>query len=514
MTKTHAPAAAGDFPIELGPAAPVFPPIEFPDGPKAAQSLGLAPVIAVPDALIERLRGACTSVSTDSEQRSVASTDWWPLGMHWVRAGRVGGMAGVVARASTTKEVAAVVSICNEAQIPVTAAGGRSGCVGGSVPIFGGVSLDLCGLTGIVDVDDDSLVVDVRAGTFGDHFERDLRANHGLTLGHWPQSISLSTVGGWIACRGAGQLSNRYGKIEDMVVGLDVVLADGSIIKTGGAARSATGPDLSQVFLGSEGTLGVIVGSRLRVHPAPTHERRGAWGFPSFAAGLDACRRVLRRGATPAVLRLYDALESGWKFQIGDKHLVIALDEGDPVMVDASFRVLEEECKAAERLDDGLVEKWMHERNDVSAIPKSLEKGIVYDTIEITGSWGRLPAIYDEAVAALKKVPYTFGASSHQSHAYSDGACLYFTFAGIPPADGKEAYYNAAWDAATRAILAAGGNLSHHHGVGLNRARFMREALGPAFDSLVALKAALDPKGILNPGKLGLPTPFGEVQWP
>src|SRR5207249_6217088 len=138
-----------------------------------------------------------------------------------------------------------------------------------SVPLYGGVILDLCDLAGIVSVDDTSLVLDVLPGTFGDHLEHELRNQHNVTLGHWPQSINLSTVGGWLACRGAGQLSGRYGKIEDMVLGLDVVLADGNIVHTGGAPRAAVGPDLNQLFVGSDGTLGMITGARLRVHPAP-----------------------------------------------------------------------------------------------------------------------------------------------------------------------------------------------------------------------------------------------------
>ncbi len=512
-TKSSEKTAPKHYPLDLGPGKPSFS-VNFPGAASEVRSLSLAPEIGVPDSVIERLRGVCNEVSTDAATRAVSSRDWWPLAMHWVRADRVGGMAAVVARAGTPEQVSEVLRICNEARIPVTAAGGRSGCVGGTVPLFGGVLLDLCDLAGIVDVDDQSLLLDVRAGTFGDHLERDLRAQHGLTIGHWPQSISLSTVGGWIACRGAGQLSNRYGKIEDMVVGLDVVLADGRTIRTGGASRAAVGPDMSQIFVGSEGTLGVITGSRLRVHPVATHEGRSAWGFHSFADALEACRRVLRRGLPPAVLRLYDVHEAKWKFEIEGKHVLLALDEGDRAVVDASLAIVAEECRAAETLDPGLVDHWMGERNDVSSIPGVLEKGIVYDTIEITGSWRNLPAIYEQAIAAMKGVQYTFSASAHQSHAYGDGACLYFMFVGAPPADAKEAYYCAAWDACTRAVLAAGGNLSHHHGVGLNRARFMREALGPAFDTLVALKDALDPNGILNPGKLGHPTPFGDVKWP
>ena len=124
-------------------------------------------------------------------------------------------------------------------------------------------------------------------------------ASTALTLGHWPQSVALSTVGGWLACRSAGQLSTRYGKIEDMVLGLDVALADGRRISTGGAPRAAVGPDLNQLFVGSEGTLGIITGARLRLHPAPVHERRCAYAFASFEDGLDAMRRILQRGGTP-----------------------------------------------------------------------------------------------------------------------------------------------------------------------------------------------------------------------
>jgi alkyldihydroxyacetonephosphate synthase len=199
-----------------------------------------------------------------------------------------------------------VLAVCNADLVPVTAAGGRSGVCGASVPIHGGVVLDLCGLSGIVDVDDDSLVLDVRPGTFGEPLEADLRRDHGVTLGHWPQSVAIPTVSAWLACRGAGQLSTRYGKIEDMVVGLDVALADGRRITTGSRRAAAAGPDLTQLFVGSEGTLGVITGARLRVHPAPAAERRDAWSFAAFGDGLEACRRILRearRLRAPALRR-------------------------------------------------------------------------------------------------------------------------------------------------------------------------------------------------------------------
>jgi alkyldihydroxyacetonephosphate synthase len=480
------------------------------------------PKVGVDDALHRRLAGVCAEVSVADADRVEAGRDWWPLAIGWAAAGQVPTRPALVARPTDTAQVAAVVAACHEARVPVTAAGGRSGVCGGSVPLFGGVALDLCGLAGIVGVDDESLVADLRAGTFGPDVEAGLRDGYGLTLGHWPQSMDLSTVGGWLACRGAGQYSNRYGKIEDLVLGLEVVLADGRVVRTGGhGPRAAVGPDLTQLFVGSEGTLGIITEGRFRVRPVPEGEGRRAFGFASFAEGLDACRRILRRGATPAVLRLYDTTESARSFDEPDHHVLVVLDEADPALVDATLAVVDEACGAATPLDPGLVDRWLGHRNDVSALAPLWRAGVVVDTIEIAARWAALPGLYDAVVAALLAVEGTAMASSHQSHAYTDGACLYFTFAGRPPTEDPDerrawaaGYYRAAWDAATSAVLAAGGALSHHHGVGVNRARFVAEALGGGFDVLVAVKQALDPRGILNPGKLGLPGPFGEVAWP
>jgi alkyldihydroxyacetonephosphate synthase len=138
----------------------------------------------------------------------------------------------------------------------------------------------------------------------------------------------------------------------------------------------------------------------------------------------------------------------------------------------------------------------------------------VVDTLEIAAPWSALPRIFDNVRAAMLAVPHARAASCHLSHSYLDGACLYFTFAATPPPAEVESTYVALWDAGQRAVLAAGGNLSHHHGVGLNRARFMPEALGSAMPVLQSLKDALDPRGILNPGKMGLNSPYGQVGWP
>jgi alkyldihydroxyacetonephosphate synthase len=499
-------SAPHDLPA-AGPGVPT-PPIALRDGGAAATARLDATVVPVPDALRATLAAICPTVA-DGDALGEASRDWWPQAMIWALDGQVAAKAGAVVSPTTADQVAAVLAACDATGVPVTAAAGRSGVCGASVPVHGGVVLDLCGLTGIVDVDTTSLVLDVAPGTFGDHLEHALRTEHGLTLGHWPQSVALSTVGGWLACRSAGQLSTRYGKIEDMVLGLDVALADGRQISTGGAPRAAVGPDLNQLFVGSEGTLGIITGARLRLHPAPTHERRAAYGFVSFAEGIDAMRRIVQRGGTPAVLRLYDPAEADRTYKTGDRALLLVLDEGDLAAVDGTMELVAETCSDAHHEDVEHVAHWLEHRNDVAALEALISRGYVVDTMEVVGRWRDLPAIYDAAIGALDGVDGTLSASAHQSHSYTDGGCLYFTFAAKVEADDRDRYYRAVWDAGSRAVLAAGGALSHHHGVGLNRSRFVAEALGPAFDVLVATKTALDPNGILNPGKLGLPSPFG-----
>lgn len=508
-------------PPALGPAQPI-PVADLGMAPGAVHS-HIGAETAVPPGLVERLRAVCPTDDTDAARVS-AGRDWWPLAVSWAVAGDVPALPAVVVRPTTAEQVSAVLALCQAEAVPVTAGAGRSGVCGGAVPVFGGVALDCCGMSGILAVDDTSLLVDVAAGTFGDHLEAQLRDGPGLTLGHWPQSIAMSTVGGWLACRSAGQYSTRYGKIEDMVVGLEVVLADGRVISTGGAGpRSATGPDLTQLFVGSEGTLGVITRARLRAHPVPAGEEHAAYAFTDFAGGLDACRRVLRRGATPAVLRLYDRAESRRSFELDDGCVLIVVDEGDAGLVDATMAVVTEECSTATRADPALVARWLAQRNQVVSLESLSRGGVVADTIEVAAPWSALADLYAEATAALDALSPTIAASAHQSHAYNDGACLYFTFAGVAPEGGvaegwahgaADEYYRRAWDAVSTATVARGGSLSHHHGVGINRGRHLPAALGGGFEVLSALKAALDPAGILNPGKLGLPSPFGEAPWP
>ncbi|HEY5944401.1 MAG TPA: FAD-binding oxidoreductase [Kofleriaceae bacterium] len=207
------------------------------------------------------------------------------------------------------REVIAVVRLARELAIPIVPYGGGSGVCGGAVPLFGGITIDTKRMQALRSVQADELVCDVEAGLSGERFEREL-ARRGYTFGHFPSSIYCSTVGGWLACRAAGQLSTKYGKVEDRVAGLTVVTGRGEVIETDGPNRALRGPNWTQLIVGSEGTLGIITSARLRVSPAPQlHVFRG-YEVDDVHQGVEAIRRVLQKGLRPAVVRLYDELDT------------------------------------------------------------------------------------------------------------------------------------------------------------------------------------------------------------
>lgn len=480
-------------------------PIEFGGDPASATAVLTYQTKSLTDEQVRTLETLCDT-SVDPIDRVQHGRDWWPLSLSWSLQNRVPQIPFVVCRPANTEQVSALLSYCNAQSIPVTPSGGRSGVCGAAIPLAGGVALDMTSMQGMGSVDETSGVIEFLAGTFGPDVE-DAAREHGLTVGHYPQSVAISTVGGWVACRGAGQYSTRYGKIEDMVHALEVVLADGTIVRTGGAPAGAVGPDLTQLFLGSEGTLGVVTRVWLRAHPIPEVERRGAYVFASLSDGFEACRRIIRAGATPAVLRLYDGAESQRSHKgDGTTATLLVLDEGSEAIVDATMSIVHDVCTAMGTLvgDSELVDAWTHHRNDTSGLQALTRKGYVVDTMEVAANWGHLEAVVDTVESALLAVPHARAATCHLSHSYIEGACVYFTFAATPPPEEFEQTYLAMWNAGQTAALRSGANLSHHHGVGYSRSQFMPDALGSGLTVLRAVKASLDPNGILNPGKLGV----------
>ena len=493
------------------------PPIEFSVDINQITDRFQTTVKPLSESFVADLNKICPS-SSDLADRVQHSRDWWPLAMHWSLNAQTARRADVICRPTTTKHISDIVALCSTNSVPITVSGGRSGVCGAAIPLFGGVVIDMTSLAGVISVDEISGLVEVLPGTFGPDLENTLRQKHGLSVGHFPQSFDISTVGGWIGSRGAGQFSTRYGKIDDMVAGLEVVLADGSVILTGTEPAGAAGPSLTSLFIGSEGSLGIISKVWLRAHPIAPAERRAAYMFGSFADAVEAMRLAIRSGATPAVLRLYDERESK-RAHGGDgtQCALLVLDEGETVLIDAMMTVVNNACIAnnAQSADVALVEHWMNHRNDTSGLQALSKKGFVIDTMEVAVCWSKVNQVAETVKKSIMTVTGARSASCHISHSYIDGACIYFTFVAEPASNTLEAIeiaYEAIWNAAQNSALDAGANLSHHHGVGINRAKFMKRALGPAHDVLAVIKHALDPKDILNPGKLGFASSRGEIK--
>jgi alkyldihydroxyacetonephosphate synthase len=426
----------------------------------------------------------------------------WPLVLARLRAGETVASPAAVIRPATVDDVQVLLGWCSGRGVPVVAAGARSGVCGGiAVGSPDAVVLDMRTLQG-VEVAPDDLRARALAGTTGPQYAAALDA-HGLTPGHVPQSFSISSVGGWLACRSAGQFSTRYGKAEDMLAGLDVVLASGELVAFRPQPSSAAGPDLMRVFCGSEGTLGVIVSATLRVMPRPAQRLPRAFRFATFEDGLSRVRDVIRAGLRPAVVRLYDEADTAWSFPGQSGSVLVLVFEGP--LAGQEQAAVAARLPAAADLGPSCAEYWLEHRFDAVGQFERIMRGdgpfgpdAIVDTMEVAGAWSGMHALYAPVRDAI--APHAAGVLAHASHVYADGACLYFTFV----VQGADAYERA-WEDGMDACLAAGGTITHHHGVGRLKARWLRRELGEGgWTLLTTLKRALDPSGILNPGNLGL----------
>jgi alkyldihydroxyacetonephosphate synthase len=453
-------------------------------------------------------------VATDEAELAARTRDCWPLLTMRERAGEALPRPDAVVWPRSTDDVAAVYRWAVTQRVPVVPYGGGGGVCGGAAPVPGGIVLDTKRMAAIGPLDEVSGLVAVEPGVIGQTLEEWLGAR-GFTLGHFPSSITVSSVGGFAAARSAGQASTRYGTFPQMVAGYTAVLPDGTVVRRRAVPASAAGPDLGGLLLGAEGTLGCLTGFDLRVHRRPEAMGFRGWRLPAFTAGLEALRAVLQRGLRPAVVRLYDEADTGLSHpEFGGGCLLVCVAEGWPPLVDLEVAALGEAVAAAGGEDRGEepARHWHAHRYDVSyRLAEFIKPGgafgdaVAVDTMEVAACWARLPALYEGVRAALAGVMDLV--LCHASHAYPDGACLYFTFgaAGAGDEPGVQARYAAAWDAGQHAALDAGATITHHHGVGLLRAAWLAEELGEGgMTMLRRIKAALDPAGVANPGKLGL----------
>jgi alkyldihydroxyacetonephosphate synthase len=416
-----------------------------------------------------------------------------------------------VVRPATTADVSAVLAYASRERVAVVPFGAGSGVCGAVLAPEHSIVVDLGGMRALKRIDETSLLAIVEPGLLGSEFEAALN-RAGYSMGHFPQSIALSSVGGWVATRAAGQFSTKYGNIEDMLVAFEAVLPSGEIVRTRPIPRAAAGQDVRHLFLGAEGTTGILTELTYEIHPLPAATEQQAVAFPSMQAGLEALRTIVRTGWRPAVLRLYDEIEAGRSFSGAAKDsesLLLVLTEGPAELAAAEINgAVRIATEAGGRIvGSEPVDSWLHHRNAVPGFEYFLKQGMVVDTIEVASTWDRIGDLYDGVLAAMRAVPGLIVASGHSSHSYGTGTNIYFTFAGRPerPDDLEDLYFRI-WNAAMEATLAAGGTISHHHGIGRVRRAWLPKELGSAYPLLTTLRKALDPLGIMNPGAL-LPVP-------
>lgn len=444
-------------------------------------------------------------VKTDAGELADKSHDWWVRGAMERRIGIERSVSAVV-RPSSTADVSALLAWAAKSRTPVVPFGLGSGVCGAVAASEGQVVLDMTAMSQIIDLNEIALTVTVQPGMRGADFEAELNAR-GYTMGHFPQSIDLSTVGGWCATRAAGQFSTLYGNIEDMLLGCEVVLADGEVVRIPAKTRSATGPDLKQVFLGSEGTLGVFTELVFRIHPKPEASRGTCYTVPSIEAGIEALRQILRAGWRPAVTRLHDAVEAGRNFNIqsAGEPVLLVLSEGPSELVDVQERAINKIVAAQGGVDYGAepVQSWLKHRNQVPELASLLEQGLVVDTIEIAIGWDKLAAVFKAVTEEGSAMENMVAMSGHISHCYTQGANIYFTFIASET-DGNKAIeiYDRVWDMTLSRTSELGGTIAHHHGIGRVRKAWLKRELGSAHRILVDLKRAFDPGAIMNPGAL------------
>lgn len=482
-------------------------------------------------------------VSTSWADLLSYSRDMSPGEQIRIHAGAYPPLAGVVVFPRSVEEVCELYRFANRRKIPVVPVGGLSGVCGGAVPEEGAIQMDLKGLDDLFVVHPHDRLLDAGAGWIGANLERALN-REGYTLGHFPSSIMASTVGGWFATRSAGQASTFYGKFEDMVRGVEWVFPDGNRYWFD---RDGPGAGMIELLMGSEGTLGVATRVRLVIHPLPEQKGYRAFLFSGVGKALEMIRKLLQEGVTPAVVRLYDPLdtflaqrlvkgerERGVRPQVRGKFqeflrgrlerflmaepwlsqplleqvqrrvLLLLLFEGPKEQVEWEIT----QCDAilygqGIALGEGPARAWEKHRYSVSygQIPIFRQGGFV-DTMEVAFPWSTLEEGYHAVREVLRGEVLLL---AHFSHFYPHGGSIYFTFVGYQrKREDLENLYREVWRRGLDTVLRLGGTISHHHGVGILKARWLRNEYGEAYPFLRRLKQALDPQRIANPGKLGI----------
>ncbi len=441
------------------------------------------------------------------EALSNYSYDWWPIAAKWRQQGKRLYHPEAIFRPTSVEEISRLLQWAGQHRIAITPWGAGSGVTGAAIPLQGGITLDMGAMQRILALDEMNMLVRVQAGMMGHLLEQALN-ERGYTLNHSPQSLERSTVGGWVATRATGQFSARWGGIEHLVAALTIVPPSGDIIETALRPRTATGPDLAQMFIGSEGVLGVVADVTLRIFPLPEHRAYETLVFPTVASGLNAMRRIMQVGLRPFLVRFYDADEARHLMGLEQApgNIMLLGCEGIRAVAEAE----QDACLAICREEQGeavgpqTALNWMERRFDFSLIEGFINQpGGLAETIEIAQFWSDIHATYSALKSALS--PLADEVLGHFSHVYPQGTSLYMIMLGrVGDAAQAEERLLSIWETAMTICLERGATISHHHGVGLARLPYIEEELGSSFKALQRIKQAFDPAGILNPGKLRL----------
>jgi len=450
----------------------------------------------------------------DIEQlRKEQSIDHFWLTHMWKEKNQEMALPYYIVRPASTEETSKVMQICNTHKVPVVPRGGGSGSQGGAATLYGGILLDLTRMDKIIEINEKSLTLTAQPGINGRVLEDTLN-KHGLMLAHYPSSVDSATLGGYVAARGSGVMSTKYGKAEDMVLSVEVVLPDGRIINTLPYPNHACGPGLLQLFVGSEGTLGVITKLTMRLDPLPEMRLFRMIKFPSVQAGLEAGRQIMIKRLNPAVIRLYDpgsTLRSlkGTGQDLEGVNMVLMVD-GFADIASAQMKRIIDVCLANGGTDLGEAhgQYWWEHRYDFYKPPLHPGYPLMYGTVETVTTYDNITKLYEAKKKLIEEKYKQWDAKymAHFSHWYPWGTMIYDRFyIDHPPEDAQEAFrlHNEIWAECSRVNMEHGALLNEHHGIGFKLGWLMRELYGESFNVLLDIKKVIDPKGIMNPGKLG-----------
>lgn len=458
-------------------------------------------------------------VITTEADRTIYSVDYYWAPRLLIDRGKLPPLADIVVLPANVEEVSAVVKLANIYQIPVVPWGGGSGSQGGVLPMYGGITLDLKRLNKITEINDMSGTVTAQAGINGYNLECAVNAA-GWTLPHYAASVHSATLGGYLACRGSGTVSTKYGKAEDMVLSMQVVLPTGEIIQTLPVPNHAAGPGILQLFVGAEGSYGIITEATMRLERIPEVRRFRSFLFPDMHAGLEAGRNIMLDRLQPLVIRLYDERSTiktvqrvlGLDVNHGS-YMVIGFD-GFEDIVSVQERRAFEIIKAhnAEDLGEEAGNTWWEHRYDFYFPPKVLDLPWMFGTLDTVATFDKLEPLYWAKKKALEEAYKEWGLFyyAHFSHWYLWGVMTYDRFIIESPPDDPDkalALHDEIWNLAVKVNLENGGVINEHHGVGFKLSRHVRQQFGASFKVLEGLKDTLDPHHLMNPGKMGFGPP-------